>query len=451
MLGWAAAGAGGVTLEDAAESGSSLLQRRSLRERTDAAEGAQADELHTVYSAGCSPFSLHQAIALDWSWRNVEQPGRLTRIVTGCTLESDKSKAMQSVLSGDPRFSVFFTEDWNAEVPKMFSEVKSDHYMAYNRPFALAAWFERTRPKEAYIMYMDADMIFVQPLLYHLSSSDVRATEGHPVAQHYSYITANAGETDPGWHDFAVPELCGPECRSLADAQTPNERSFAVGSPIVMHSRDWVKLLPAWTNYTVFVRSHGHVHEATWIKKGDPPYIAEMIAYSLAAVTSGLPHQVVDFTADGMRKDYNPPSDGTRLIHLCYPLRARQANFRWNKYRAPFGFGARGFSEGGGSYLLDCGTPLFAEPPPRSPDAGTRRDSYWMIQHTTHTYNRAILEFKRGACPPEQLDARSLVRVDEDSWYVLNDSWTGERPRVPDSRLLSKATAFQRGFQQPWW
>ncbi|CAK0819775.1 unnamed protein product, partial [Prorocentrum cordatum] len=106
--------------------------------------------------------------------------------------------------------------------------VRSDNYMAYNRPFALAAWFEKTRPKEAYVMYVDPDMIFVQPLLYHLPSSDVRATEGHPVAQHYSYITANAGATDPGWHDFAVPELCGPDCRSLADAQTRGLTSGAL-------------------------------------------------------------------------------------------------------------------------------------------------------------------------------------------------------------------------------
>ncbi|CAK0813887.1 unnamed protein product, partial [Prorocentrum cordatum] len=74
---------------------------------------------------------------------------------------------------------------------------------------------------------------------------------------------------------------------------------------------------------------------------------------------------------------------------------------------------ARGFSQGGGSYLLDCGTPLFAEPPPRSPGAGARRDSYWMIQETTRTYNRAVLELKRAACPRERLDARALVRVDE--------------------------------------
>lgn len=448
VLVWAAADAGGV-----AALGKSLLQRRSLRERTGAVDGSPADELHTVYPASCSAFSLHQAIALDWSWRNVGQPGRLTRIVTGCKLESDKKKAMQSVLSGDPRFDVFFTEDWNTEVPRMFPEVRSDNYMAYNRPFGLAAWFERARPQEAHIMYLDPDMIFVQPLLYHLSSSPVHVTEGHPVAQHYSYITANAGLTDPGWHDFAIPELCGPECPRLADAQRPHERSFAVGSPIVMHGSDWAKLLPAWTNYTVFIRSHGHVHESTWIKKGDPPYIAEMIAYSLAAVTSNLPHQVVDFTADGMRKDYNPPSDGARLIHLCYPLRSRTANFRWNKYRAPFAYGAHGFSAGG-PHLIDCGMPLFAELPPRSDDTGTRRDSYWMIQETTRAYNRAFLEFKQGACPREQVDSRGLVRMDEDGWYVLNDSWTGgllHAPRVPGTRVLSKAVALQRGWAQPWW
>ncbi|CAK0831516.1 unnamed protein product, partial [Prorocentrum cordatum] len=219
-----------------------------------------AENIHLVYQLSCGAFSLHQAIAFDWSWREIGQPGRLTRLVCGCTSVRDQERLSTSPLEGDPRFAVLFSEEWNDYVPTVYPQARGDNYKIYNKVWAFRDWLERAWPQEDYIAFLDPDMVFTRPLLHHLPAGEgdgalPRAMPGRPVGQWYHYIrpycpTPCAGG-DPGWAEFSIPEVCGDLC-----PQVPQDvGGFAVGPPMILHREDWRRLVPLWCNYTVEIRA----------------------------------------------------------------------------------------------------------------------------------------------------------------------------------------------------
>merc|ERR1719245_2940334 len=139
------------------------------------------------------------------------------------------------------------------------------------------------------------------------------------------------------------------------------------------------------------------------------------------------------------------PVEDVRLIHMCYALRSGRAGYRWNKYRSPFGYGSYGFGFEQMHYFKDCEMPLFAEPHSINPSPGQPANSYWMIQQVTRAYNEAFLEVKHRNCPPNKLETRKLLRVDEEGWFVPEGSCEGQQPpQVPAAHMISTAEMLAR-------
>jgi hypothetical protein len=388
-----------------------------LRRSQPLASGPEADDIHVVYQAFCGAWSLHQSIALDWSWKHVEQPGKLTRIVTGCGPE-DKKKMEASSLEGDPRFAGFHSEDWNSWVPEHFPEVKNDNYHAYTHPFGFADWLERAQPTESFILYMEPDMIFLEPILNHVPGAAPMVKLGQPVGQSYGYVRAHE-EMQVGWDSLATKEICGEDCPDRVASAVANEKAFDVGPPTIMHKLDWARVTKLWGNYYVQARAHIRAKTESWEKIGDPPYIAEMLGYSLASAMAGLPHQVVNFNIDAVGACTTSDCSGyanrsMKLVHLCYPLGRKPREWIFNKYRPPFGYRAKGAGQWNQPLFMNCDMPLFAEPA----STGQRGSVDWLILESTRTYNAAFLAFKEMRCPSDQLNKQKLIRVGDDGWWL---------------------------------
>lgn len=405
--------------------------------------------MHVVYQAACSAYSLHQSLALDWSWLQVGHPGRLTRIVCGCATKKDEERMRTTPLEGDERFSVFFSRDWNAYVPLTYPEAAGDTYHAYNHPFGIADWLVRASPVEDYIVYMEPDMVFNRPILHHVvgNSQLPQVARGQPVGQWYHYVHVQCPEpcenADPGWMEFAKPEVCGDACPDPSSVDNAvNDRHYALGPPTMMHRDDWARLAPVWCNYSVAIRSGGRMKSdgAGWLKKGDRVYIAEMLAYSLAAAVLQLPHAVVrDLATDAQDQcNYNPgnPPDNPqckapRILHYCYPQNVKSpvGHWIWNKYRMPMGYREKDDDQWQAPHFWDCETPLLEELPDAYMAvpgwaADHQRHVVWMIDVITKSYNQATLMVKQNRCKGRRVEDRKLLRVTEEFSYVPAEKLT---------------------------
>eukprot|EP00927_Polykrikos_kofoidii_P046234 TRINITY_DN40450_c0_g1_i1.p1 TRINITY_DN40450_c0_g1~~TRINITY_DN40450_c0_g1_i1.p1 ORF type:complete len:522 (+),score=74.30 TRINITY_DN40450_c0_g1_i1:101-1666(+) len=446
--------------EEADDDDDDMAALAATAREPDIVDGPMAgtpENLHIVYQLACSAYSLHNAIALDWSWREVKQPGRLTRIVCGCDTETEKEMLRLSPLRNDPKFSVFFSRNWNAWVPTVFAEVVGDEYHAFNHPFGIRDWLDQSKFDEEYVAYMEPDMVFVKPILFHVPDGDVsvHVTRGNPVGMHYRYIRASCPDPcpsgDPGWADFASPEVCGDDCPAAISASA-DEADYAVGPPTILHKADWQRLAGRWSNYSVHIRSRARMKSdgVSWIPKGGKVYIAEMLGYSLAAAALGLEHQVVkDLAVDALSECIYPFKSGcheAHLLHYCYPQNVKApgaGQWIWNKYRMPAAFKVNGPEQWTTPLFLDCDMPLLEEPPDIT-DAKSwntmhrERHVYWMIRKIILAYNGGFSEVKASRCPPNKLEKRKLMRVDEDRWYVPAKSVQGT------SDLSSRLTQYIR-------
>lgn len=274
-------------------------------------------------------------------------------------------------------------------------------------------------------------------------------TRGRPAAQHYVYVRAacNAGcnDKDPGWTELALPEICGDACPKPI-SEVENARTYAVGPPTILHIDDWRRLAPLWCNYSVHVRARAQMKNGgnAFLKEGEKVYIAEMLAYSLAAAVLELPHQVHDaFTTDTLDacqysdKLISPAKcQPPRIIHYCYPQNTMTPFGRWvwNKYRMPIGYGMTGEDQWRALLFSDCAMPLLEVPPSDSASPASWRDEQerhimWMIREIVAAYNGGTLALKRQHCDPTTIETRELLRVTEDFAYVPAESLRdGARP-----------------------
>eukprot|EP00928_Gymnodinium_smaydae_P034545 TRINITY_DN24450_c0_g1_i1.p1 TRINITY_DN24450_c0_g1~~TRINITY_DN24450_c0_g1_i1.p1 ORF type:complete len:485 (+),score=45.79 TRINITY_DN24450_c0_g1_i1:50-1504(+) len=427
------------------------------------------ENIHVVYQVACSAYSLHQAIALDWSWAHVAHPGRLSRIVCGCETSAEKERLLTSPLEGDKRFTVFFSAEWNDYVPNHYPEAKGDTYHAYNHPFGFNDWLATSPPAEEYIVYMEPDMVFTKPILHHVPEQDggqsPKVELGSPVGQYYHYVAAwcppPCGAADPGWMEFASPELCGENC-PVDISEERNRKEFALGPPTIMHRRDWQALAPLWCNYSVAIRTRAVLKSdgLGWLKSGQKVYIAEMLAYSLAAATLRLSHRIVhDLAVDSMGeipKSYNSP----RILHYCYPQNTLTPDgyWIWNKYRMPIGYGGKGEEQWRQILFWDCDVPLLQEP--GGPEnlklsaweKGFGRGPYvlWMIRKIIQAYNEGTSSVKARRCQRyhEKMEVRKLILVTEDFPYIASETLKAdELPLTERAQSLVRSNVHARAWK----
>lgn len=422
------------------------------------AEDDASDKLHFVFSSSCEPYQHWQSQLLAESFARVQQRGRLTRIVSGCTdkqladlLERHGASSLPSMVT--PRVELHVTKSFSVRPTP--DALPSDDYAPYNKPFGLRDWLRHSNPPvrpDATVVIIDPDFLFLKPFsidtrarvtsargvnsknyvrdgevvdglrqykkffVYEgqreLTSVRAEVRDGLAVAQRWTAYLTSAGFDDP--KTLALNLAMCPECRSVT-AQDAREY-YAVGPPYVLTRSDLDKIVDDYCNFTVAQRN---ARPDVWM--------AEMLGYSLAAAKHGLKHTMFDNLAlGGKADDYfdfvdlikgNPCSDGPdfrpvksetdvvepplvpgeapALLHGCHSYRGvDDRGLEWLYYKQYVP-----------NDLFACDSWLLAEPPAsvwtiakQQKDAKMMQQAYGLCT-TIRTVNRALVDFKTRACP----------------------------------------------------
>ena len=223
----------------------------------------------------------------------VNQTGKVTRLVAGCTPEQrehqeEEIKLIQNSMS--PHFNTFFTE---LDFGKKFSLKKGDwhQYKYMNKPFSVLAFMEEvlgypdsTVHDDDIIILLDPDMMAMRSIENDFSdflpdSAEVtRVSHGHPFGQPFGYHTQ--------WYDEAkdnLRDLVG-EVSPVYDLKGKDLDYYHAGPPYICTGKDFYSLVKTWCDILPKyqeLRQH---------------FMCEMYSASLAAAHLGLPfHLVPDF------------------------------------------------------------------------------------------------------------------------------------------------------------
>ena len=380
---------------------------------------------HLIFSTDCSPYQHWQSYLVYYTAMKVRQPGRVTRIASGC--KDDEAKAMTAwfdthIQGMSSRFGLHMTP--------YFSGVKGDNgeavgdYKFFNKPFGLRHWMEnaqhldRDRDSNDIVILIDPDMALLRPITGDFSVEaetvisprrqnhklGTAVVHGLPFAQTYGLGAQ--------WERFDLEKITGPNSPAMEVSQDDGALYFPAGPPYLATVKDMYAIALHWTEFAP------HVYDQY------PHLLAEMYAFCIAAAHLGLKHQLVDSlmvsnteaVSEGWSLiDSIPPEDvcefaksldHTRhpvpsVVHLCQRYTVGEEWF----------FGKRKVPED----IYKCETPRFAEPPN---DVATLYDYKWppnskektvlkpkivkreafMVCFLTHLINEAAEFYKVGTC-----------------------------------------------------
>ena len=246
-----------------------------------------ADEFHVVFSTDCGSYQDWQSEVVYHSATLAGQPGRVTRIASGCTdAEAAKLRARHAEPDLAGRFLVHLTPHFSTDGDS------GKDYKFYNKPYGLRHWLARADlGDDAVVALIDPDFIFLRPLTADVSNASAilasapvdaaaaaarfrRVRRGRPAGQFYGL--------GDGWLKFDLNKICGAKSRCANVTSAEAWRYYSVGPPYVAHRADLAKIADRWCEYVPRVFAQY------------PELLAEMYAYSMAAADLGLPHLRLD-------------------------------------------------------------------------------------------------------------------------------------------------------------
>jgi hypothetical protein len=129
-------------------------------------DNAAEDEIHVVFSTGCSTFQDWQSYVFFYHALKSGQKGTVTRIASGCKEEDAETlkrlhKEQIEIMS--PNFQLHLTPEYSRVKPRV-------KFKYFNKPFGLNHWMEHVlgypdRPKndDAMVVVLDPDMMLLRP------------------------------------------------------------------------------------------------------------------------------------------------------------------------------------------------------------------------------------------------------------------------------------------------
>merc|ERR1719295_140625 len=248
-----------------------VLQTPSIDQQLNSLIQGTRDDIHIVFSTGCHSAQNFESELLLGSWARVQQPGRITRIISGCKNEEEKQLAMRTAIPNDDnRILFYFTDDFAVEY-----EGRSHGFYYFNKPFGTKQWIEDQFDHiyENVIVHLDPDMIILRPFLFHIEAEankwaqyqhehthvndlhdayegevrDLWVREGHPVSQYYDIRTEWVD-----WKGFCDDR---PSCKVPEKVAAEHYR---IGPPYMMHKNDWLKFTAKWVEFSPKAYEYNH-------------------------------------------------------------------------------------------------------------------------------------------------------------------------------------------------
>ena len=231
--------------------------------------------IHTVFSTDATIYLGWQAELLAYTFRQVDQPGPLTRL--------------WSADEAPPPFDglIFQTQ------PAHRHPSTGDWYPPYNRTTALVAWLRDAPPVEETILHIEPDFIFTSPVI-------AAVKRGAPIAHPFGYM-------DPALHPTLVRR----------HTRYP-ERVQPIGVPKLIHRDDLAAIAPLWLSKTEDIRNDP-------LGREEVSWVSDMWAYVCAAADLGLHHEVRPFGHFANGNTIHP------LIHYCYGIKDPTTGWQWDK------------------------------------------------------------------------------------------------------------------------
>ncbi|MDR4492890.1 MAG: hypothetical protein AB7I44_19730 [Hyphomicrobiaceae bacterium] len=247
--------------------------------------------IYTVFSTTNNPIMNWESTLLEYSWKQVNQPGKLIRLL---------STRNRTQLPSHCEAQIILTWPWTTH------PMTGDRYPVYNKPASLSQWLQLHKP-EGTILLIDPDCVFRAPILQ-------EAMEGHPVGQ--NWVNLNL--------DLPYPPT-GRPAREIVNRFCRNNRELVVGVmiPTLIHTIDLKRIMPRWLELTALIRRD--VPD----QQGNGLWESDMFAYIIAAAEHGLVHEVGNL---GICTHWAPQDvPNAPIIHYCHPIMSKNQEKIWYK------------------------------------------------------------------------------------------------------------------------
>ena len=247
--------------------------------------------IYTVFSTTDTANMNWQALLLEYSWKEVNQPGELIRLVA----TGDRSHLPTALHA-----KIVPTWPWDIH------PLTGDRYVIYNKPASLSQWLTTEKP-EGTVLFIDPDCVFRAPI-----TQEVK--EGRPVSQKWISFNplANYPLTGRPTH-----EILQPFCKNNADLMQ------GIMIPTLIHTNDLKRILPRWLEVT------GQIRQGVKDQQGRPLWESDMFGYIIAAAELGLVHEQADL---GFCTHWSPQDVvDAPIIHYCHPVRSTNQEVMWSK------------------------------------------------------------------------------------------------------------------------
>jgi len=259
-------------------------------------------EYHIVFSTDCGPYQRWQSYLLFYQALKIGQPGKITRIVSGCNEKDSKEELMWHekyiTKSMNDKFYIHLTPQFDSN--SIHETEKS--YEFFNKPFGLLHWMEhspnmaflnnqkqQTIHEDDIIILLDPDMVLLTPITLNMTTqelsnlqmsqapntkqndnSTISLIHGKPIAQIYGL-----GEK---WTSFNLTAITGPDSPAMSVSQNDARKFYPAGPPYIATAKDFYQIAIKWAEFAPYVHAQY------------PHLLAEMYAYCIAAAHLELPH-----------------------------------------------------------------------------------------------------------------------------------------------------------------
>ena len=247
---------------------------------------------YTVFSTTDNPYMNWQSELLEYSWKEVGQPGELIRLVATADREHLPSSQYAKVVPTWP---------WDIH------PLTGDQYLIYNKPASLSQWLATDKP-EGTVLFIDPDCVFRAPV-------HRKVLEGHPVSQNWIEWRPELTYYPP---DQGPPfDLIKQFCKKNLDLVR------GVMIPTLIHTNDLKRLVPRWLEVT------GQIRQGVRNREGRPLWESDMFGYIIAAAEYGLVHEQANL---GICTNWSPMDvPDAPIIHYCQSIQSNEGEALWNK------------------------------------------------------------------------------------------------------------------------
>mmetsp|Transcript_18234 Transcript_18234/g.39456 ORF Transcript_18234/g.39456 Transcript_18234/m.39456 type:complete len:642 (+) Transcript_18234:3-1928(+) len=431
--------------------------------------------LHVVFSTDCGTFQHWQSYLLFYSALRVGQPGRVSRIASGCK-DGEEREASEwfdaHVRPMSSRFGIHFTPHFSTVKDEKTGEEKGN-YKFFNKPFGLRHWLEngdgmgvdkdtgRMKDEDVVVILIDPDMLFLRPItsdysvdrdivLGRLPAEDAKkgnqyrkVEKGKPFGQTYGFGNQWRKNVD-------ISIIVGDDSPAIKAKDEFARLHYPVGPPYLAVASDMHTIAVGWTDFVP------KVHQQY------PNLLAEMFGYCLSAAHNELPHQRLDSLMVSA-VDMNG-GEGWELVdsipddEVC----GFAAHPDHNKYAVPnvvhfcqrYGTGPYFFAKRRVPHdIFTCESPLMVPPPPDSalkydfrvnPDgthqsftAVRRKREAFAACAVIHATNEAASYFKRHHCSD---DANWDARLSGNDKGMTQAEVDAEQEELKQRNLLKSET-----------